>query len=50
MYLSGRRSLNPVELSDNLVRRLEGAGHLQDFARAMGAVTMAVGLVQGMAS
>ena len=50
LYLSGRRKLNPVELSDRLVNRLSSTGRLERFARFMGAVTIVVGLVQGASS
>jgi small-conductance mechanosensitive channel len=50
LYLSGRRKLNPVELSDRLINRLSSTGRLERFARFMGAVTIVVGLVQGASS
>ncbi|MBQ9317275.1 MAG: mechanosensitive ion channel, partial [Atopobiaceae bacterium] len=50
MYLMGWRQLNPIELSDKMVRRLEGEGQLERFARIMGAVTIVVGIVQGASS
>jgi len=50
MYLIGTRKLNPIELSDEMVRRLEGEGQLERFARIMGAVTIVVGIVQGASS
>ena len=50
MYLSGKRELNPIELPDTLVNNLKGKGRLQLFARFMGAVTIVVGLAQGLSS
>lgn len=47
MYLLGKRALNPVELPDRFVKKLDGAGRLAQFARFMGGVTIVVGLVQG---
>ena len=48
IYLSGKRELNPLELSDRLVSRLDTPEKRQQFAGRMGAVTIAVGLVQGL--
>ncbi len=50
LYLFGKRKLNPVELSDRLVRRLTEQGRLERFARIMGLVTMLVGVAQGVAA
>lgn len=50
MYLMGWRQLNPIELSDKTVKRLEGEGQLERFARIMGAVTIVVGIAQGASS
>lgn len=47
MYALGRRTLNPLELPDRFVERLNDEGRLQRFARFMGVVTFVVGLVQG---
>ena len=48
IYLSGKRELNPLELSDGFVSRLDTPEKRQRFARRMGAVTFAVGIVQGL--
>lgn len=50
MYLMSWRQLNPIELSDKTVKRLEGGGKLERFARIMGAVTIVVGIAQGASS
>jgi len=48
MYMSGNRALNPLELSDSFVKRLQNSGELEAFARRMGLVTFVVGIVQGL--
>lgn len=48
MYMSGNRALNPLELSDSFVKRLQDSGELEAFARRMGLVTFVVGIVQGL--
>ena len=48
IYLTGRRELNPLELSDRFVQRLSSENKLQAFARFMGFVTFVVGIVQGI--
>lgn len=48
MYLTAQRELNPLELSDSFVDRLESKNKLSSFARFMGGVTFVVGIVQGM--
>lgn len=48
MYLTGRRQLNPVELSDKSVDNLKRTGRMERFARLMGLVTFVVGVVQGL--
>ena len=50
MYLLGLRELNPLELSDKTVHSLQGQGKLQRFARIMGAVTIVVGIAQGVSA
>ena len=50
LYLTGRRELNPLELSDSFVGRLREKGRLGLFARFMGGVTFVVGIVQGLTS
>lgn len=48
IYLSGKKELNPLELSDKFVNKLEKNNKLSEFARIMGAVTVLVGIVQGL--
>lgn len=48
MYMSGKRKLNPIELSDSFVKRLQDANELEAFSRRMGLVTFVVGIVQGL--
>ena len=48
MHMSGNRALNPLELSDSFVKRLQNSGELEAFARRMGLVTFVVGIVQGL--
>lgn len=50
IYMSGRRELNPLELSDSFMERLSDPAKRAAFARKMGLVTFVVGIVQGMTS
>ena len=44
----GKKELNPLELSDRMMERLSDPARRSRFARTMGWVTFAVGLVQGL--
>ncbi len=48
IYLSGKKELNPLELSDKLAARLKEENKTARFAKTMGAVTVIVGIVQGL--
>ena len=48
IYMSGKRELNPLELSDEFVARLDTAEKRNGFAKKMGLVTFIVGIVQGL--
>ena len=48
IYLSGKKELNPLELSDKFVTRLKNNNKLSEFAKTMGAVTVLVGIIQGL--
>ena len=50
IYMSGRRELNPLELSDSFVKKLDTPGKRSQFAKKMGFVTFVVGIVQGITS
>ncbi len=50
IYMSGKRKLNPLELPDSFVGRLNEEGKLAKFARKMGLVTFIVGIVQGISA
>ncbi len=50
IYMSGRRKLNPLELPDGFVARLEKENRLKSFTVRMGFVTFVVGLIQGLTS
>lgn len=50
LYASGRKELNPLELSDRFMERYRDGDKRKRFAVRMGWVTMAVGLVQGLAA
>ena len=50
IYMSGRKELTPVELSDSLMERLSDPKKRRNFARKMGLVTFIVGIAQGLAS
>ena len=48
--MSGRRKLNPLELSDKFMARLSTPDKLKKFTVRMGFVTVVVGIVQGITS
>ena len=48
IYFSGKKELNPLELSDRFVSKLTKENKLSEFAKTMGAVTVLVGIVQGL--
>ena len=48
IYLTGKKELNPLELSDKFVSKLKTENKLSKFAKTMGAVTVLVGIVQGL--
>lgn len=50
IYMSGKRELNPLELSDKFMQRLSDHQKRKRFARFMGFVTFVVGIVQGITS
>ena len=50
IYMSGKRELNPLELSDSFMQRLSDPEKRRDFTKKMGLVTFLVGLVQGLTS
>lgn len=49
MYARGKRELNPLELSERFVAKMDEE-ELAAFARKMGWVTFVVGIVQGVTS
>ena len=48
IYMSGKRELNPLELSDQFVKKLDTPDKLKAFTIKMGFVTFVVGIVQGL--
>ena len=48
MYSSGKRKLNPLELSDKFMSKYDTPEKLKRFTIRMGWVTFAVGIVQGI--
>ena len=48
MYASGKRALNPLEVPDAFMAKLDSPEKLQAFAIRMGWVTFAVGILQGI--
>ena len=48
IYMSGKKELNPLELSDRFVSKLKEENRLSGFAKTMGLVTFVVGIVQGL--
>ena len=47
IYISGKRELNPLELSENFVQKLNHSGKLKKFTIQMGFVTFLVCILQG---
>ena len=50
LYASGKRALNPLELSERFMSRLSDPEKLRRFTVRMGWVTFAVGLAQGFSA
>lgn len=50
IYMSGKRELNPLELSDRFMEKLSDPEKRMRFAKKMGFVTFVVGIVQGITS
>ena len=48
IYASGKRELNPLELSDKFMDKLDSPEKLKKFTVKMGWVTFVVGIVQGI--
>ena len=48
MYAGGNKKLNPLELSDQFVSKLDTEEKLRKFTKKMGWVTFTVGIVQGI--
>ena len=48
IYVSGKRELNPLELSDRFMQRLSDPEILRRFTVRMGWVTFVVGIIQGV--
>ena len=48
IYMSGKRRLNPLELSDSFMQKLSDPEKLHRFTVRMGLVTVIVGVVQGL--
>lgn len=50
IYMSGKKELNPLELSDKFVSKLKQEDKLSKFAKIMGFITFVVGIIQGLTS
>ncbi|MBR4162739.1 MAG: hypothetical protein IKR11_04390 [Solobacterium sp.] len=50
IYMSGKKELNPLELSDKFMEKLSDPEKRTAFAKKMGFVTFVVGIVQGITS
>ena len=48
MYASGKKELNPIELSDSFMKKYKNKEKLKKFTIKMGWVTFVVGIVQGI--
>lgn len=49
IYMSGKRELNPIELSEKFLEKINDPEALEKFTKRMGLVTIIVGIVQGVA-
>lgn len=50
IYMSGKKELNPLELPDSFVNRMNDPDEKKRFTIRMGFLTFAVGIVQGITS
>lgn len=48
IYMSGKKELNPLELSNKFVKKLNDSNKLEAFTKKMGLVTFIVGIIQGI--
>ncbi len=48
IYMTGKKELNPLELSDRFMEKLSDPQKRRMFAQKMGLVTFVVGIVQGI--
>lgn len=48
LYISGKRELNPIELSDNMVKKLSTQNKKKKFSKTMWYVTFFVWILQGI--
>lgn len=48
LYISGERELNPIELSDNMVKKLSTQNKKKKFSKTMWYVTFFVWILQGI--
>ena len=48
IYMTGKRELNPLELSDRFMEKMKDPEKLMKFTKKMGLVTFIVGIVQGI--
>ena len=48
LYISGKRELNPIELSDNIVKKLSTPNKKKKFSKTMWYVTFLVWILQGI--
>ena len=48
IYMSGKKELNPIELSDKFVDKLNSQDKMKAFTIKMGMVTFIVGIIQGI--
>lgn len=48
IYMSGKKKLNPLELSEEFVKKLNDSNKMGVFTKRMGFVTFVVGIIQGI--
>lgn len=48
LYMSGKRELNPIELSDNILKKLSNTEKKKKFSKKIWFITFLVGIIQGI--
>lgn len=48
IYMSGKKELNPIELSDNILKKISDTEKKKKFSKKMWFITLLVGVIQGI--